>query len=272
MGCVHLVRHEPTKELRALKVMIPDVALDESARNWFVREIQNARTLQHPNVVRAVDAGVVDAMLFLEMEFCEGGSTESLLNKSGRVETKRAIEIILDVLKGLEYAHQVPLLDVALADGTWGKARGLIHRDLKPQNVFLTADGVAKVGDFGLSKAFELAGMSGMTVTGSTGGTVIFMPRQQVLNFKYAGPEVDVWAAAATFYYLLTGSAPRQFSVDLDPWQTVLETDAVPILKRGVDLAPALAHVIDQALVDRPGIHFKTAAEFRTAIEAACNG
>ena len=77
---------------------------------------------------------------------------------------------------------------------------------------------VAKVGDYGLSKAFDLAGLSGQTCTGAVAGTPAFLPRQQVINFKYARPEVDVWAAAAFLYYLLTVRPPREFPPGMDPW------------------------------------------------------
>jgi serine/threonine protein kinase len=89
---------------------------------------------------------------------------------------------------------------------------------------------IVKVGDYGLSKAFDLAGMSGMSVTGSVGGTLAFMPRQQVLNFKYAKPDVDVWAAAASLYYMLTGKLPRDISGD--PIVAILTKPVIPIQQR----------------------------------------
>jgi serine/threonine-protein kinase len=100
-------------------------------------------------------------------------------------------------------------------------------------------------------------------------GTPRFMPRQQVVNFKYARPEVDVWAAAATLYHLLTGACPRDFPPGADPWAVVLQTGAVPIRRRRQGLPGRLAEVIDQALIDRPTIGFATAAELRRAIEEA---
>ena len=95
------------------------------------------------------------------------------------------------------------------------------------------------------------------------------MPRPQALNFKYAKPDVDVWAAAATLYYLLTGHTPRDFLQGSDPWRTVWFNDPVPILERLVSIPTSLAQVIDEALVDDPEIAFKTIASFRTALEEA---
>jgi serine/threonine protein kinase len=111
-----------------------------------------------------------------------------------------AVVIILQVLDGLTYTHNAEIPNVRLADGSFAKGRGLIHRDLKPGNIFLAnVDGkqVAKIGDYGLSKAFDQAGLSGKTMTGNVVGTPYFRPRQQVIDYKYAQPDVDVWAAAA---------------------------------------------------------------------------
>jgi eukaryotic-like serine/threonine-protein kinase len=117
---------------------------------------------------------------------------------------------------------------------------------------------VAKVADFGLAKAFELAGLSGFTETGMWGGTLEFMPHQQLINFKYAKPEVDVWAMAASLYYMLTDEYARDFVGD----------DAIPIRGRDPSIPEAVAQVIDRALVDDPAIVYKTADDLRMALEA----
>jgi serine/threonine-protein kinase len=117
------------------------------------------------------------------------------------------------------------------------------------------------VGDFGLAKSFDLAGLSGMTATGTLLGTPVFTPRQQVINFKYAKPEVDVWALAASFYHMVTGAFPRDFPPGMDPWLAVLRTTPVPIRQRDPSIPKKLAEVIDHALIDDPAIPFKTASD-----------
>ena len=125
-----------------------------------------------------------------------------------------------------------------------------------------------RVGDFGLAKAFADSGLSGGTRTGDIGGTYQFMCRDQIANFKDAGPEVDVWSLAATLYYLLTGHTPRDFG-DKDKCLAVLEVDPTPIGKRRSDLPHRLAEVIDVALKEDPTMAFQTAVAFKTALEEA---
>jgi serine/threonine-protein kinase len=270
MGAVYLVCHQATGAQLALKVMLPQVAAHPQARDLFLREAANTRALNHPHVVRLHDVGFSQGSFFFTLEYCPGGSVLQLLKeRKSPLSIDEAAPLILQVLSGLDYAHQAEIPQVRLADGRVGAGRGLVHRDLKPGNIFLAGPGkdrVAKIGDYGLAKAFVQAGFSGMSATGARAGTPVFMPRQQVIEFKYARPEVDVWAAAATLYHLLTGKYPREFARDADPWQVVLQTKPIPIRRRNAALPKRFAAVIDAALVDDPEIGMKTAAELREAL------
>lgn len=211
---VYLARHKRTNEQVALKVMLPKVAANQRAVNWFLREVENMKVLKHPNVVGLKEFGYADETFFFTMEYCDGGSVVDLMRKRGfsTLPIGEAVAIILQVLDGLTYTHNAEIPNVTLADGSFAKGRGLIHRDLKPGNIFLANVGgkqVAKIGDYGLAKAFDQAGLSGQTMTGNVVGTPYFMPRQQVVDYKYAQPDVDVWAAAACLYVMITGSSPR---------------------------------------------------------------
>jgi serine/threonine-protein kinase len=273
MGAVYLAVHERTGARVALKVMLPEVAVGERAREHFLREARNARRLQHRHVVRVHDLGCSEGTFFFTLEYCEEGSLGDLVESKGKpLPPEKATRLIIQALRGLEYAHDVELPEVRLADGSIGAARGLVHRDIKPQNILLAREDdlvIAKLGDYGLSKAFDLAGLSGMSIAGDLGGTPAFMPRQQVTHYRDVKPEVDVWATAATLYYLLTLDCPRNFGKGKDPWRVVLQTDAVPIRQRDRSIPHKLAEVIDQALVDRPRIQIRTATELREALEDA---
>ena len=267
---VYLARHKRTNEQVALKVMLPKVAANQRAVNWFLREVENMKVLKHPNVVGLKEFGYADETFFFTMEYCDGGSVVDLMEKRGfsTLPIGEAVAIILQVLEGLTYTHNAEIPNVRLADGSFAKGRGLIHRDLKPGNIFLANVGgkqVAKIGDYGLAKAFDQAGLSGQTMTGNVVGTPYFMPRQQVVNYKYTQPDVDVWAAAACLYVMITGYSPRNLE-DQDPFLAVLQNDAVPVRDRTSAIPQPLATVIDRALIDNPEIYYKSAAEFKQAL------
>lgn len=242
-----------TGEKSALKVMVPQVAVNEKAQEWFGREMSKIKLLRHPNLVRLKDFGYANGVFFFVQEYCNGGNVLDLMAKrGGKLPVDEALPIILQILEGLDYGHNA----------------GLVHRDLKPGNIFLTNVGglcIAKLGDYGLDKSFDLAGFRGQSLTGAKGSMPFFMPRQQVIDFKYAQPDVDVWAAAASLYYMITGTYPRNFT-HRDPFLTVLTTEPVPIAKRHPGIPKLLAEIIDLALVDHPQMQFKTAVALKNAL------
>jgi len=271
-GEVYLAKNEQTGEEVALKIMLPQVAASPRAVEMFQREIENTRVLNHPNIVKLKDAGFADGNFFFTLEYCNGGNVCDLMQQLGRtLSIDEALTITRQVLDGLIYAHQAEIPAVKLAGGGFGKGRGLVHRDIKPPNIFLVHEGgkiQAKIGDYGLSKAFDLAGLSGFTMSGDKAGSPAFMPRQQVIDFKYADPAVDVWAVAACLYFMLTGFIPRDLSGQ-DPFLAVLKNNPVPIRDRASWIPESLAKIIDRALLDQPELYYKTAAEFKGAIEKA---
>jgi eukaryotic-like serine/threonine-protein kinase len=273
-GEVYLTQHNQTGNFVALKVMLPAVAANDWAVQMFMRETENTKILRHKNVVKLIDYGFSENIFFFTMEYCEGGTVADLMQKQGgRLSIDIAVPIILQVLDGLEYAHNAEIPNVKLGNGGFGKGKGLVHRDLKPSNIFLGyVDGktTVKIGDYGLAKAFDLAGLSGQTLTGTQAGTPVLMCRQQLLNYKYVQPEVDVWAAAACLYYMLTGAFPRDFTSG-DPFLAVLQNDPVPIRQRDANIPQQLAKVIDLALVEKPEIYFKSAAGFKQALLGCLN-
>lgn len=272
MGAVYLARHRRTGAPVAIKLMLPQVAADERAVDLFQREVRNTMSLAHRHVVRLLDHGYARGAFFLVLEYCDAGSVEQLLAaRGGKLPVDEATEIILQALDGLEYCHAADIPFVRQKNGGFAPGKGLVHRDLKPDNLFLTGWGsgrLVKIGDYGLAKAFEETGLTDGTRTGAMAGTWEFMCRKQVAHYRNAAPEVDVWSLAASFYYLLTGFVPRNFK-EGDPWLVVLETEAVPILRRNPQLPPRLAELIDHALREEPDMPYKSPAEFRHALEAA---
>ncbi len=274
MGAVYLARHRTTNETVALKVMLPNVAISDHARASFLREAELSKALNHPNVVEMLGGGYEGGTFFFTLEYCPGGSVYDYFHepKDHPPTARDAFVIALQVLDGLDYIANVPL-EVELQDGSTMLANGLVHRDLSPDNILLSEQNgtmVAKISDVGLGKAFDTAGLSGMTMTGGgPSGKVRFMPRQQVINFKFAKPEVDVWAAAATLYWMLSGDYPRDFPNGVDPYKIVLSTDPVPIRNRAPQCPQPIADVIDRALRDKSDLHYKSALDLHRDLLAA---
>lgn len=273
MGAVYLAQHEGSGKEVALKVMLPQMAARKDAVDRFKREMENATALRHPNIVESFDSGFSNNIFYLTMEVCNAGSLQELMIKrGGKLSLPESLTLINQAMEGLKYLHSAPIPHVLLADGSFGQGKGLVHRDLKPANLFLNASGnqlSVKIADLGLAKAFDQAGLSGLTMTGQMAGSPPFMPRQQVVNYLHATPEVDVWALAATLYYILTGTAPRNFSPGKDIWLVILQSDAVPIRTRNPAIPPQLAAVIDHALIDKPRIGFATIEEFQREVMKA---
>ncbi|MDR3142033.1 MAG: protein kinase [Tannerellaceae bacterium] len=271
MGVVWLVEEKKTGEQMALKLMLPEAAADKQSRRLFLREAHIAGQLKHTNVVRQFNCGLSGDACFILMELCRGGSVFDLMKKNGGiVSLDLATHIILQALDGLHYIHHAQV--AFTLNGTTATADGVVHRNFKPDNIFLSDNSsrpVAKVADFGLARAFEWSEKYDAT-TGQVeiAGTLPFMPRQQILDFRYAKPDVDVWAAAASYYNMLAGTYPKDFR-GKDPYLAALTDPAVPIRRRNANIPEKLAAVIDTALIDRPNIGVRSALELKTAIENA---
>lgn len=255
MGAVYLVRHSETREHAALKMVISRVAVDDEPRDLFLREMQVLRSLNHPNIVRFTDCGSAGSAFYFVMEYCDRGNLFDLCAADkGLMTTDLVLPMLRDSLRGLAHAHEM----------------GFVHRDIKPSNILLCEDEgktVAKVSDFGLSKSFELAGLSGMTATGAYGGTARFMAREQLTHYKYVRPTSDVWSLGATFYWLLTRELPREEKPGQDPLDAVLSNNVIPITERRPDLPPALVIVLDRALALDPENRFASGGEMLEALE-----
>ena len=253
MGRVYLAVREETGDHVALKVLLSQVQIDEKSRNDFLREMEVAARLRHPNLVPCLAEGASGNAFWFAMEYCPGGSVTDLMQRrGGRLTPDEAVPLVCQALEGIGFMHR----------------QGYVHRDLKPQNILLTKGdgGVARVADFGLAKSFERAGLTGMTRTGAVRGTPHFTPREQVTNYKYVKPVSDVWAMGATLYHVLTGAFPRTPREGVNPMLVALTGELVPVRARDERISEALAAVIDRALEIDPALRHPDADALREAL------
>ena len=258
MGAVYLARRKADGERVAIKVMLANVAVQQLARDRFNREMDLTQRLRHPNIVQFIEHGSAGAVFYFILEFCDGGGLDHLMQQhGGKLSLQQAGPMMLQILEGLAFAHQM----------------AIVHRDLKPQNILFCGSGTAltaKISDFGLAKNFQAAGLTkDGTVTGTTAGTPLFMPREQVTNFKHIKPSGDVWSIAATFYHMLTGSIPREIRRGVDPIAAILSGAIVPIRQRDPGVPKKFADVVDRALLNDPMQRYQDAGEMRRALENA---
>jgi serine/threonine protein kinase len=173
----------------------------------FENEFRAASKLNHPNIVRALDYGTEDGRPFLVMEFVDGESLGQRLERDGRIPEAEAVRIIAEAAQGLDAAHK----------------QGLIHRDIKPDNIMVTHDGQVKVADLGLVK--DVDAELNLTRTGRGLGTPHFMAPEQFRNAKNADVRCDVYSLGATLYMMVTGDLPFKSCTPLDAWMKKSKND-----------------------------------------------
>jgi eukaryotic-like serine/threonine-protein kinase len=267
---VYLAIHQESLCPVALKTLQPSIARQPEAVQKFIRETEYTKALNHPQVVKLLDFNYAQEGVFYTTEYCEGGSLFMLMKQlGGQLPAVWAKTIILQILDGLDYIHQVDIPYIKLTGGGFGRGQGLVHRSLKPENILLkTAQGklAVKISDFALAQALSPTGtIEQVLPKGSFAGTPYYMPRAQVVDFHAAQPAIDIWAAVACLYEMLTGQTPRNFD-DQDPMAVVMKKPVIPIGDRVTFLPPALAELIDQALSEEPdhSTHYQRAIDFKT--------
>ena len=228
MATVYLAVDERLEREVAVKVLRPHLAHDDTFVTRFRREARSAAALSHPNVVAVYDQGEDDGHMFLAMEYVPGQTLREVLTEEGPLSPRAALDVLEALLLALAAAHD----------------KGLIHRDVKPENVIISEHGTVKVADFGLARA-----VSSQTVTSSTGmllGTVAYLSPEQVER-GIADARSDVYAAGLVLFEMLTGS--KAFTGDTAihvAWQHVHE--GVPAPSSRVDgLPPALDELVAAA-------------------------
>jgi eukaryotic-like serine/threonine-protein kinase len=252
MATVYLALDTRLDRQVALKVMHAELARDDEFVRRFIGEARSVARLNHQNVVAVFDQGADGPFLYLAMEYVPGRTLKELLREHGRFFPATALDIMTGVLDGLAAAH----------------ASGIVHRDVKPENVLLTPDGRVKVADFGLARAQAAAGH---TRAGLLIGTVAYLPPEQVTG-ESAGPRGDVYSAGVVLFELLTGRPPFSGDTPLSvAYQHV--NSGVPAPS---SVMPGISAAVDQLVLAAtsrdPGQRPANAGEFARAVRRAREG
>lgn len=235
MGSVYKARHRETGALVAVKIVPPSLTHNPTLLKRFEKEWRAAHNLDHPNIVRALEFGYEGATPYLVMEYVDGESLGKRLDRTGRLAEQEAIRIIAQVAQGLHKAHKAKL----------------VHRDVKPDNILLTADGVAKLADLGLVR--EVDSEVNLTRTGRGLGTPYFMAPEQFCDAKSADARCDIYSLGATLYMAVTGELPFRSHSPLEVWMKKRDNDypspreLVPSLSERTDWAIRRAMSADPA-------------------------
>jgi serine/threonine protein kinase len=227
MGAVYRARHRQNGDIVAIKIMPAHMASNPVLFKRFEQEFRAASRLDHENIVRAIDFGESGGLPFLVMEFVEGESLGQKIEREGRMPEAEAIRIIAQVAQGLHRAHK----------------EKLVHRDVKPDNILLRPDGVAKLADLGLVKETETD--LNLTKTGRGLGTPHFMAPEQFRNAKNADVRCDIYSLGATLYMMVTGELPFRSNGPLDAWMKKIQNDLDPPRRK----VPGLSERIDWAIL-----------------------
>jgi serine/threonine-protein kinase len=248
MATVYLARHALLDTPLALKVLHPHLAADPEMRTRFRREAEAAARLQHPHVVPIVDYGVSGSVEYLVMPYLSGGSLADAGAEGRRVEPERAARAAAQAARGLDYAHR----------------RGVVHRDVKPDNVLFDGDGHALVTDFGIASARFHARM---TATGRAMGTPHYMSPEQAMGRVLDGRS-DVYALGVVLYELLAGSPPFDGPDAYSVGYKHVHEAPVPLEVAARGAPPALAAVVMRALAKNPDERYARAADLADELDA----
>lgn len=226
MGDVFKGRSTKTNEIVAIKILSEELSNNPRAVERFKREVQQTIKLKHPNLVAAFDSGEYKGRSYYVMEFVEGVTAKKELLSRGPYDELRVLEVVIQICKALEYAAQF----------------GVIHRDIKPDNIMITYDGKAKLCDMGLAKSTE--NETKLTLLGTVLGTPHYMSPEQAKGEEKLDTRSDIFSLGATTYHLLTGSPPFEGQDPITVMQALIEEDPTPIQDRNPKISDATSAVI----------------------------
>src|SRR5713101_5953752 len=248
MGTVYKALDREVDHLVALKLIRPEMAAHPAILARFKQELLTARQVTHRNVVRIHDLSEVDGLKFITMEYVEGCDLRKLLLDQGKLPPEQAVEIVRQVCLALEAAHSV----------------GVIHRDLKPQNVMQDKQGRILVMDFGLARSLE---SGGMTQTGALMGTIDYMSPEQAMG-KQLDTRSDLFTVGLIFYELLTCKMPFKAETAMASLLKRNQERALPAAELDASIPKGLSDIVSKCLERQLNLRYQSAQEILADLDA----
>jgi eukaryotic-like serine/threonine-protein kinase len=248
MGAVYQARDQELDRIIALKVIRPELAANPSILQRFKQELILSRHVTHKNVVRIFDLGEAGGTRFITMEYVEGEDLRGLLRQKGKFSKTEAVTVIQQICRALDAAH----------------SEGVIHRDLKPQNVMRDPQGRVVVMDFGLARSLE---SEGMTQTGALVGTLEYMSPEQALGASL-DQRSDLFAVGLIFYELLTGKTPYKADTAIASLMKRTHERAIPASEIDSSVPASLSAIVSRCLERDPKDRYQSAADLLKELEA----
>jgi len=234
----------------ALKVLHEQFTADGDYVERFRREARSVAQLSHPNIVTVIDRGEQDGRQFIVFEYCDGENLKELIARNGPLPVREAVEVALQIARALGFAHE----------------HGLVHRDVKPQNVLLNGDGETKVTDFGIARSLDVHG--GLTQTGTVMGTSDYISPEQARGSR-VDAQSDIYSLGAVLYEMLTGEVP--FTGDNFVAVALRHiNEPVPSVRgRRPDVSPRLDAAVRRAMAKDPSDRFGSMDELCAELSAS---
>jgi serine/threonine-protein kinase len=244
MGVVYRARQISMDRPVAIKVLLENSS-ESTLRERFLREVRAIAHLSHPNIVSAFDAGEANGIHYYVMEFVDGQTTTELLKNQGRLPEAQCVSIGIQIGRALQHIA----------------ASGMVHRDIKPQNIMIDREGVAKLCDLGVAKVVAGSIDPSLTSDGAAIGTPLYLSPEQALGEKKIDIRADLYSLGATLFHLAAGVPPFMGSRGMDILVAHIKTPAPSIRSKAPWLSDHFARIIARLLAKRPEERFATPAD-----------